>query len=122
MDAVNKLRTIQELTPPIGTKVIALMSCTDTEAWIFGYGTFIGFRSDPLFTQATKEIFGEALPLIKLDSGVFIWGPECWWGSSDFIIDHFNLNVKQLHIVDIELVRREGKQRGLVSLQDTIST
>lgn len=56
---------------------------------MIGYGTYIGNHVPP--TEDVK-FMGQPLiemnlptPCIELDSGEYVYGCECWWGSEDKI-------------------------------------
>lgn len=87
----------------------------------FGYGTYEG-RFDPSgdasagipaaagFTaQLAKVANWQGNPLIKLDSGKYVWGCECWWGSEAEVRQQLLSYVKAGYIiktVDIDEIRK----------------
>ena len=65
----------------IGDRVGAIQKADDDNVYLFGYGTYQGESVPP------KNIGGFNLgipnPEIKLDSGISVFGCECWWGPEE---------------------------------------
>lgn len=70
---------------PVGTRVGAMVSATDTEVRMFGYGIYEGNEIPPSDVQGRSVPMTYPNPKIKLDSGEVVWGCECWWGSEETI-------------------------------------
>lgn len=102
----------------IGERVGAIMSATAESVKMFGFGVYVG---DEVPT-ADVGGFGHALhergipnPTIQLDSGVKVYGCECWWGPEDQI--RGKIGNRKVIEVDIRSVRpsavsqaREGEK------------
>ena len=58
-------------------RVGAILSSDDKTVKLFGYGVYLGHRLPPDFPVEN--------PCIRLDSGQFVWGYECWWGPEEKI-------------------------------------
>lgn len=87
----------------IGSRVGALRNTTDEEAFLFGYGTYLGELEPPFGPfGSSKEEHDEAIsglkreglvsldyrytnPCIQLDDGRLVWGAQCWWGTEEQI-------------------------------------
>lgn len=65
----------------IGDKVYAIQSKDGNVVKSFGEGTYMG-RLIPK-DGAIFEEMEMSNPCIKLDSGKYVWGFECWWGEKD---------------------------------------
>lgn len=66
----------------IGERIGAILSATETEAKLLGYGVFAGEEIPPDgFCHAIKM----KNPKLVLDNGTIVWGQECWWGSEEAI-------------------------------------
>lgn len=60
---------------PIGTRVMAVLSVKNGIVDLLGEGEYMGDD-----TEEAKKFVGFPNPTIKLDSGVVVFGCECWWG------------------------------------------
>lgn len=58
----------------IGTRVGAISSADSDQVNLLGYGVYQGELVSPE---------GFPNPCILLDSGVTVWGYQCWWGSEE---------------------------------------
>ena len=67
---------------PIGQRVVAIRDVDAKGINLFGFGVYEGNKTNAL-------IAGTGLgpnPCIRLDSGEYVWGYECWWMSEkDFL-------------------------------------
>lgn len=59
----------------VGDRVGAICAINDGVARMFGFGVYLGHQKPPGFPAPN--------PTIKLDSGEFVFGYQCWWGSED---------------------------------------
>lgn len=79
-------------TPP-GTRVGAIQSADPTTVRLLGYGEYLGDLPAPFgpFGMPRDELRAELHahglpenayrnPCIRLDSGRYVWGQQCWWG------------------------------------------
>jgi hypothetical protein len=87
------------MNSPVGSRVGALLSADQhTGVQFLGYGTYLGNKPCPRgpFGQTLDEYkaawakhapdkpFEPWLnPCIKLDSGRYVWGFQCWWNSEE---------------------------------------
>ena len=44
-------------------------------------------------------------PCIKLDSGRYVWGFECWWGSKDHVDSKYKAITKEIIMVEPENIQ-----------------
>ena len=88
-----------------GDRVGAIQSIGDDTVYFFGYGAYQGESIPP------KEVgglnFGFPVPEIKLDTGIIVYGCECWWGSEEYIQKEL---AKYKHIVNVEPKRGNKKE------------
>jgi hypothetical protein len=61
----------------VGDRVGAIQKGDEKEVHLFGYGVYEGDQICP--------DLGFPNPKILLDSGLVVWGFECWWGSEEKI-------------------------------------
>ncbi len=66
-----------------GSRVGALQSIKDKKATLFGFGIFEGSFDPHTGEECAVPLLGN--PRIKLDSGDYVWGFECWWGPEEEI-------------------------------------
>ena len=88
----------------VGERVGAILSATENEVLLLGYGVYDGEHETPfgpmgLTKEERDEVAAEmraegALPegapfytnpRITLDDGRVVWGQECWWGAEDAV-------------------------------------
>ena len=77
-------------------RVIAIQSTEDGVVYSYGEGEMIKNQIPDIPPFNTLKIEN---PCIKLDSGKYIWGFQCWWGEKEKVITKFGNNHV---IVDIE--------------------
>lgn len=79
-------------------RVLAIESIKDGIMKSYGEGEYIGNKVPdyPPFNS-----FGVKNPCIKLDSGKYVWGFQCWWGEVDKIRELYK-DIKQEIIVEID--------------------
>jgi len=96
----------------IGDRVGAFLSVEGIEVHLIGFGTYEGMGVPPKglspFTDIVSEQ-GHKTPKIKLDSGGFIWGCECWWGSEKEVKQFMKQEQMRIVLVDIEKERKKSK-------------
>jgi hypothetical protein len=84
-----------------GTRVVAISHSKDGVVHIFGHGVYEGDFPYEDVTGTSPFLAGGAAhlayierciaddtlpmlnPRIRLDSGQFVWGCECWWGDEE---------------------------------------
>ena len=67
----------------IGSRVGAIQSADSEKVDFYGYGVYEG---EEIPSKEENEFLNKLSipnPKIKLDSGKFVWGYECWWGPED---------------------------------------
>ena len=87
----------------IGDRVGAILSTEQGVVNFFGYGVYDGKHIPEgavgPFAQAAVEV-GLSNPRIKLDSGEFVYGCECWWGPEKKVKELIN-NHENVVMVDV---------------------
>ena len=63
----------------IGHRIGAVLSATETEVKLIGYGTYQGEHVPP--DEIGGFNFGNPNPKLVMDDGTIVWGCECWWGD-----------------------------------------
>jgi len=61
----------------IGDRVGAMLSCSETEVHLLGFGTYQGVNPVPGRSP------GWSSPEILLDNGETVYGYECWWDEEE---------------------------------------
>lgn len=81
-------------------KVIAIRDATEGVVNSFGEGTYMGalVPDHHMFKDA-----GIKNPCIKLDTGKYIWGFQCYWGS----LEGFNKKKKAGQFTEVNLIELE---------------
>jgi len=79
----------------IGDRVGAIMSAKDGVVRFLGFGVYKGDEVPP--EEVGGLNFGVPNPKLRLDSGVDVWGCECWWGSEEKVKEQ----IKAYDVVDI---------------------
>jgi hypothetical protein len=78
---------------PVGSRVMAVRSASESTIELFGYGVYRGYAvpwdDEPEYLN----------PQILLESGEYVWGMECWWGSEE----GFKEKYPNAEIVQVEL-------------------
>lgn len=86
----------------VGDRVGAILSATEEEVRLLGYGVYDGEHEPPFgpmgmpkeeFDEVVAEMRAEGTlpegvafytnPRITLDDGRIVWGQQCWWGSEE---------------------------------------
>ena len=80
-------------------KVIAIESMKDGVLKVFGEGEYIG---DKIPDVEPFKNNGIENPCIKLDSGKYVWGFQCWWGDLLEFRDKYKDHIKSEETVKIE--------------------
>lgn len=82
-----------EISTAVGSKVGCILTRTDTEMKVLGFGQLIGYEvppPDPIL-QTINAFYASAVtnnsitPKIKLENDEIVWGCECWWGPRNMI-------------------------------------
>lgn len=72
----------------IGTRVGAILSANETEVRVLGFGVYEGEHIPSADSAGIGKMLHEASmknPRILLDSGSYVYGCECWWGSEESV-------------------------------------
>ena len=79
-------------------KVIALQSLKNGMAKSYGEGVLLGDRipKDGGMFEENKI----KNPCIKLDSGKYVWGFECWWGEKERFLEKYKDAIDKTEIVE----------------------
>lgn len=94
------------------SKVIAIESFKDGLLREYGEGILVEDQipDEPFFRQ--NEIVN---PCIKLDTGKYIWGFQCWWAKTEVFNEKYGKYIKERQTVDVgdyeilPLSKAEGK-------------
>jgi hypothetical protein len=78
-------------------KVIAIKSMKNGILKIYGEGLYIGDKVPDVYPFNEFKIKN---PCIKLESGKYVWGFECWWGDKQKLREKYN--IKEEIIIDKE--------------------
>lgn len=68
----------------VGARVVAISHSKDGKLFIFGEGEYEGDKipdENAAGMAADLREAGLPNPAIKLDSGEYVYGAECWWGN-----------------------------------------
>lgn len=76
----------------IGTRVVAIESFKNGVLKLFGEGIYVGNKipDTPPFNEIKLRN-----PCIKLDSGKYVWGMECWWGEKEKFYEKYGEHIKE---------------------------
>jgi hypothetical protein len=89
-----------------GTRVMAVSHTEDDKVFVFGLGEYIGDKAPGEgFPEPIGMFAGNTNPCIKLDSGQYVWGCECWWGPVDAVKQKFG--DREEVVLDIDKRREE---------------
>lgn len=97
-----------------GVRVYAIYGSEGDKVEVFGPGVFLGKKvpgedpSIPVPVGPLGDMVREAgldNPLIRLDTGQYVWGCECWWGSEAAAMKH--IGAQPTVVVDIDEVRAQ---------------
>ncbi len=80
------------MSAQIGDRVGALLSMSETEVRLLGYGVYQG-------PQPCDAIHGILNPQIKLDDGTIVWGYQCWWGVEEKV--RANIGTRTIKMVSV---------------------
>jgi hypothetical protein len=80
-------------------RVTAIESIKDGVCRSYGEGEYIGHKAPS--KGLLSEIEGVNNPCIKLDSGKYIWGYQCWWGETEMFNQKYKDSIKETIIVDV---------------------
>lgn len=98
----------------VGDRVGAILSANKDEVKFLGYGVYVGneIPSENCVGFLSKSLInnGIANPKILLDSGKYVFGCECWWGSEDKVRDA--IDGRKIVDVDIDEIRNEHTKRA----------
>ena len=78
-------------------RVIAFKSFKDGVMKSYGEGEYVGYRIPN--TELFKS-FQITNPCIKLDSGKYVWGLMCWWGSLEIFKEQYGSFIKETIIIE----------------------
>lgn len=78
-------------------RVVALESLKEGIAHSYGEGEYIGDKVPDI--NPFREI-GFANPCIRLDTGKYVWGFECWWGEKEEFDKQYGPEIKETIIVE----------------------
>lgn len=91
------------VSTPVGTRVGAILSATETVVYLLGYGVFDGEHEPPfgplgMPKEAHDDLVSEMKaggclpdgyvwmnPRITLDDGRVVWGAQCWWAPEEVV-------------------------------------
>jgi hypothetical protein len=79
-------------------RVIAIENIKDGIMRSYGEGMYIGDKVPNIEPFNTAEIKN---PCIKLDSGKYVWGFQCWWGEVIKTREKFKDMYKEEVIVEL---------------------
>ncbi len=75
------IRRIRKAWQP-GDRIGAIRDSDEYTVNLFGYGVYEGEEVPP---WGFAQLAGVKNPKLKLDSGVVVWGQDCWWGPEEKI-------------------------------------
>lgn len=80
-------------------RVITIESFKDGVLRTYGEGEYIGDKVPDVspFNQISLKN-----PCIKLDSGKYVWGFQCWWGNLATFRENYKGHIKEEIVVDLE--------------------
>lgn len=89
-----------------GGRVGVILSTSDTEIVMLGYGTYLGN-----FNPTSEGVDGPnaLIPKVRLDSGRIVWGFQMYWGAEELVRNSLEkdrakgVNITQLTDEEIEL-------------------
>lgn len=71
--------------PKIGDRVGAILSATQEEVRLLGYGVYEGEQIPSSEEHEVLNKHGLKNSKLKLDNNSIVWGCECWWGSEEIV-------------------------------------
>ncbi|MCF8299348.1 MAG: hypothetical protein K9J13_17500 [Saprospiraceae bacterium] len=80
-------------------RVLAIECVEDGVMKSYGEGEYLGDKVPDISPWKEAEMKN---PCIKLDSGKYVWGFQCWWGKADEVREKYFEHIKEEIIVDIE--------------------
>lgn len=72
----------------VGSRIGAVLGAKNGKVEFLGFGTYEGRAvpdADAVGIADIMREIGSENPKLRLDSGVVVWGCECWWGSQEEI-------------------------------------
>lgn len=91
-----------------GTRVTALFCVRKDTAEVIGSGVYEGNEIPP--ENIGGYNIGLPNPKIVLDSGIVIWGCECWWGPEEDVKKYIEKH--QLQTVQVDILEERKKANG----------
>jgi len=79
-------------------RVTAIESIKDGICRSYGEGEYIGDKEP---NSGWMKDTGIKNPCIKLDSGQYVWGYQCWWGATDKFKEKYKDSIKETIIVEV---------------------
>ncbi len=82
----------------INEKVIAIQSFNDGTLKSFGNGVYIGdkhIKDHPTLGEVVN-------PCIKLDTGQYVWGFQCWWQNEEKFRAVYGKHIKSEKIITVD--------------------
>lgn len=79
-------------------RVIAIESLKDGICRSYGEGEYIGDKEP---NGGWMKGTGIKNPCIKLDSGQYVWGYQCWWGEIKEFNERYKNSIKETVIVEV---------------------
>lgn len=67
----------------VGSRIFAVQQATADTVWLYGVGTYVGDEVPPEHVDAELHQIGLQCPRLVMDSGLDVWGFECWWGPEE---------------------------------------
>lgn len=80
-------------------RVTAIESIEDGVCRSYGEGEYIGDKEP---NSGLMKDTGIKYPCIKLDSGKYVWGYQCWWCETTEFNEEYKDSIKKTIIVDID--------------------
>lgn len=96
----------------IGDKVTAVCSFKDGHLKTFGDGVYLGDKVPDEFPFNEYKV---KTPCILLDSGKYVWGMECYWGSAESVAAKFKDHIKTTETVEpsnVQPIKEESEAQN----------
>lgn len=81
-------------------RVLAMRSIKDGVMYIYGEGELMP-ASIPDIDPYREYMMTN--PCIKLDSGQYVWGFQCWWGDKSRIMEEHGKHIKSIVTTPIDI-------------------
>ena len=78
-------------------RVLAIQSIKNGVMHLFGEGKLLGEKIPDIEPYSSGRIPN---PCIKLDSGKYIWGMQCWWGDAEKLEKRYEGHIKERVLVE----------------------